>query len=181
MPNTPNTHVTVYTEPDAVTDKYGKVYVYDSSTGEIIGELTPEVAELIRHHTAGTLHYDGATISAHTNDPPTDGTDPAMTAEPTTACDVQPCRTGPAHVVLFAVAGPFHGVTYRPGQRIYACLLHGGQIVDARKHPDKAPAWLQPDLDQLPRPNLPDHYPTAPARPQPWKAPIRERRVHTAP
>lgn len=47
-----------------------------------------------------------------------------------------------AHVVLYAAGGDFDGITYRTGQDIAFCLMHGGQVYDAIHDRRYAP-WLR--------------------------------------
>lgn len=102
-------------------------------------------------------------------------TDTPVTDKPS-PCAIQPC-TDPAHCVLFARPGEFHGVNYRPGERVLTCLKHCAQILDTCRQPNQAPPWLQPYLARLPHAKPPDHRAiTAPPRPRPWQAPTRERR-----
>lgn len=60
-----STHLTQYSDTTDRRPKLGKTYVFDSSTGTIIAELTEEAATQVRKHAAGTFNYDGAMISAH--------------------------------------------------------------------------------------------------------------------
>lgn len=96
----------------------------------------------------------------------------------------------PAHVVLFAdQPGEFAGRRYGHGDRILACLEHGGQIYDALHdgpgNPDRPhgfAAWLRgyAEAGRLPVPHLPEHAANAAqyAPPRRWgdRQPHRERR-----
>lgn len=79
----------------------------------------------------------------------------------------------PAHVVLFALGGDFAGRAYHPGEKVLACLTHGGHILDARRQRasggvGRVADWLRLDLDRLPLPKLPTHAePTPSVRPYP--------------
>lgn len=78
------------------------------------------------------------------------------------------------HVVLFAPEHgyEFAGRTWRRGQRIVACLSHGGQVYAAKRpgFGGQVAPWLTPYLGQLPAIHLPEHLDNAPA------ATVRHRR-----
>lgn len=79
-----------------------------------------------------------------------------------------PCRE-PAHVVLYSQGGEFAGQVYQRGQKINACLTHGGHILDARRallnghnYAQARPlvaSWLARDdyLALLPLTKIPEH------------------------
>lgn len=62
MPDAAHT-LTRYTEPIEVANRTSKIYVFDSSTGEFVGELTSEVADAFRSHTPIHMTYDGQSVT----------------------------------------------------------------------------------------------------------------------
>lgn len=102
-----------------------------------------------------------------------------MTRHQATACYIDDGR-GPcphdAHVVMFAtVDGPIGGRRYRAGEKLLACLIHGGHLYDAiHTHAGNRAPWIDADRwITLPVPLLPGHHATTP-RPT-WTPPSRPR------
>jgi hypothetical protein len=66
-----------------------------------------------------------------------------------TACHRKDCHND-AHVLLFATGHQFLGQPTRPGQAIYLCLGHGGQVYDVlaawrESRTASTPGWLADD------------------------------------
>jgi hypothetical protein len=80
-----------------------------------------------------------------------------------TPCAIQPgpgrvCYE-PAHVVLFAeTPGTFAGQAYGMGERVLACLEHGGQIYDAIHGRPRAPWLANEPAGSLPRVSMAAHW-----------------------
>jgi hypothetical protein len=73
-----------------------------------------------------------------------------------TSCHRKDCDND-AHVLLFATGHQFLGQAVDPGQAVYLCLAHGGQVYDMIRawrdhHTVTAPSWLVDDVknDRLP-------------------------------
>jgi hypothetical protein len=69
-----------------------------------------------------------------------------------------------AHVVMFSLGGEFAGAVRPYGARVPLCLLHGDDVLTARRTlPDGSAfgtgryRWLTPGRDHLPVPSLTEH------------------------
>lgn len=51
-----------YTDTADVVRRHGHVYLYDTTTGELIAEVAAEVADIIRSHIPTPLLFDGQII-----------------------------------------------------------------------------------------------------------------------
>lgn len=62
MSRSTSTHLSRYEGPTEIIRKYGKSWVYDAGSGELIAELTEAAATMVRNGIDGTLTLKGGHI-----------------------------------------------------------------------------------------------------------------------
>jgi len=58
----PTSKPSQYVGPTDIVERHSKVWLYDSGSGELIAELSPEAAATVRRGHADRLIFDGHTL-----------------------------------------------------------------------------------------------------------------------